>query len=272
MDRTAWLGNLLQDLRYGARQLRLNPGFTAVAVLSLALGVGANTAIFQLLDAVRIRTLPVANPQELAYLDFAKGSMRSGNFSTRSARLTSAQWEQIRNRHEAFTGAMVWSASRFNLAAGGEARYAEGMYVSADFFRVLGVQPMLGRGFTAEDDQSGCGSPGAVVSYAFWQRELAGDPNAPGRNITLDGHGFRVIGVTPSSFFGVEVGNRYDVAIPLCADALLSEDGKGRAPVRRAWWLSAMGRLPRSPANHQVSALPEGAVRSGAWHRDTRRA
>jgi len=243
MDRTAWLGNLLQDLRYGARQLRLNPGFTAVAVLSLALGVGANTAIFQLLDAVRIRTLPVANPQELAYLDFAKGSMRSGNFSSRSARLTYAQWEQIRNRQEAFTGAMVWSASRFNLAAGGEARYAEGLYVSADFFRVLGVPPMLGRGFTAEDDRAGCGSPGAVVSYAFWQRELGGDPNAPGRDITLDGHPFRVIGVTPSSFFGVEVGNRYDVAIPLCADALLSEDGKGRARGRTSWWLSAMGRL-----------------------------
>ena len=243
MDRTAWFGNLLQDLRYGARQLRLNPGFTAVAVLSLALGVGANTAIFQLLDAVRIRTLPVANPQELAYIDFAKGSLHSGNFSTRSARLTYAQWEQIRNHAEPFTGTMVWSASRFNLAAGGEARYAEGLYVSADFFRVLGVRPILGREFTAEDDQPGCSSPGAVVSYAFWQRELGGDPSAPGRNITLDSHPFRIIGVTPASFFGVEVGQRYDVAIPLCADALGSEDGKGRAPVRRDWWLSAMGRL-----------------------------
>jgi predicted permease len=237
------LGNLRQDLRFGTRQLRLNPGFTAVAVLSLALGVGCNTAIFQLLDAVRIRSLPVANPQELAYLDFVKGSMRSGNFTTRSARITYVQWEQIRNHQEPFTGAMVWSAARFNLAAGGEARYAEGMYVSAEFFRVLGVQPVLGRGFEAEDDQPGCGTPGAVVSYAFWQRELGGDPNAPGRNLSLDGHAFRVIGVTPASFFGVEVGHRYDVAIPLCADALLSEDGKGRAPVRRDWWLSAMGRL-----------------------------
>ena len=250
MDR---LGNLLQDLRYGARQLRLNPGFTAVAVLSLALGVGANTAIFQLLDAVRIRSLPVANPQELAYIDFAKGSMHSGNFSTRSARLTYAQWEQIRSHQEPFSGVMVWSANRFNLASGGEARYAEGLYVSPGFFRVLGVQPMMGRGFAAEDDQPGCGSPGAVVSYAFWQRELGGDPNAPGRNISLDGHGFRVIGVTPPSFFGVEVGHRYDVAIPLCADALLSEDGKGRAPVRRDWWLSAMGRLKPGWTPHRAT-------------------
>ena len=85
-------GTLLQDLRYGARQLRANPGFAAVAVLSLALGVGANSAIFQLVDAVRLRTLPVANPQELVTIDFAKKSSRSGNWSTRSARLTSVLW------------------------------------------------------------------------------------------------------------------------------------------------------------------------------------
>src|SRR5471030_1662423 len=243
MNTIAFLDAAWRDLRYGARLLRLNPGFAIVAILSLALGVGANTAIFQLLDAVRLRTLPVANPQELAYIDFAQGSMRSGWFSTRSARLTYAQWEQIRTLPQAFSATIAWSANRFNLAAGGEARYAEGLYVTPDFFRVLGVQPILGRGFTPEDDRPGCGSPGAVVSHAFWQRELAGDPNAPGRTVTLDGRQFRVIGVTPASFFGVEVGKRYDVAVPLCADALLSEDGKGRMPGRTAWWLSAMGRL-----------------------------
>ncbi len=243
MDRIRWLDTVRQDLRFAVRQLRLNPGFTAVAVLSLALGVGANTAIFQLLDAVRLRTLPVANPQELAYVDLAKGSLRSGWFSTRSARLTYTQWEQIRTLQQSFSGTMAWSASRFNLAAGGEARYAQGLYVTADFFRVLGVQPILGRGFTPEDDAPGCGSPSAVVSHAFWQRELGGDPNAPGRTVTLDGRPFRVLGVTPASFFGVEVGTRYDVAVPLCADVLLSENGKGRKDSRTAWWLSAIGRL-----------------------------
>jgi predicted permease len=243
MNRIRWFDTVRQDLHYAARQLRLNPGFTAVAVLSLGLGAGANTAIFQLLDAVRLRALPVANPQELAYIDFAKASMRSGWFSTRSARLTYTQWEQIRSLQQSFSGTMAWSASRFNLAAGGEARYAEGVYVTPDFFRVLGVPPILGRGFTSEDDQPGCGSPSAVVSHAFWQRELAGDPNAPGRTVTLDGRPFRVIGVTPAGFFGVEVGRSYDVAVPLCADALLSENGKGRKPGRTAWWLSAMGRL-----------------------------
>src|SRR2546423_1882251 len=113
---------ILKDLRFGLRQLRLNPTFTIVSVLSLALGIGANTSIFQLINAVRLRTLPVEKPQELAYIDFAQGSMRSGWFSTRSARFTYAQWEQIHTRAEAFSGTMAWSADRFNLAQGGEAR------------------------------------------------------------------------------------------------------------------------------------------------------
>ncbi len=234
---------LFKDLQYAARQLRRNPAFTAVAVLSLALGIGANTAIFQLLDAVRLRTLPVERPEELANIDFARGSMRSGWFSTRSARLTYTQWDLIRSQQQAFSGTFAWSAARFNLAKGGESRYAEGLYVSGDFFRTLGVQPIFGRGFTSEDDRIGCGSPGAVVSYAFWQRELGGDPGALSRTITLDGHPFLVLGVTGPGFFGVEVGTRYDVAVPLCADALLSQNGDCRIPNRRAWWLSVMGRL-----------------------------
>jgi hypothetical protein len=101
----------------------------------------------------------------------------------------------------------------------------------------------MGRTFTPQDDLPGCGSPGAVISYAFWQRELGGDPGALGRSVRLDGRPFAILGVTSPSFFGVEVGNRYDVALPVCADPLLAEDGKGRIPRRGAWWLSAMGRL-----------------------------
>src|SRR5579863_7848388 len=111
-----------QDLRFGARELLLNPGFAVVAVLSLALGIGANTAIFQLVNAVRLRALPVERPAELAFLELAKGSIRSGWYSTRNAQFTYAQWEQIRDRQEVFSGTFTWSASRFNLAAGGEGR------------------------------------------------------------------------------------------------------------------------------------------------------
>jgi predicted permease len=237
------MASILRDLRFALRQLRLNPIFTIVSVLSLALGIGANTAIFQLIDAVRLRMLPVENPQELAYIDFAPGSMHSGLHSTRSARFTYAQWDRIHARADAFSGTMAWSATQFNLAQGGEARYAEGLYVSGDFFQVLGVHSALGRTFTARDDVPGCGPPGAVVSYAFWKRELGGDAGALDQGVSLDGRPFRIIGVTAASFFGVEVGHRYDVALPLCADPLFAEDGKGRIPNRRAWWLSAMGRL-----------------------------
>ena len=249
------MGTLFSDLRFALRQLRLNPTFTFVSVLSLALGIGANTAIFQLIEAVRMRTLPIEKPQEMAYLDFAKGSKRSGWFSTRSARFTYAQWEQIRTRREAFSGTIAWSSARFNLAQGGEARYADGLYVNGDFFPVLGVPAVLGRTFTAQDDQPGCGSPGAVISYAFWQREFGGDAGVLGRSVRLEGRPVSILGVTPPSFFGVEVGNRYDVALPVCADPLFAEDGKGRIPSRHAWWLSAMGRLKPGWTIERANAL-----------------
>ncbi len=96
---------------------------------------------------------------------------------------------------------LAWSAARFNLATGGEGHFAEGLYVSGEFFRVLGVNPLMGRTFSADDDRNGCVSTGAVVSYAFWQRELAGDAGAIGRVVSLDGHAFPVVGVTPSPYF-----------------------------------------------------------------------
>jgi putative ABC transport system permease protein len=238
-----WLESFMQDLRYGLRQLRQSPGFALVAVMSIALGIGANTAIFQLVDAVRLRTLRVERPEELLSIAFAPGSEKGGLYYSRSAEFTYAQWEQIRAQQQSFTGVLAWSAARFNLATSGEARYAEGLYVSGEFFRSLGVNPLLGRAFSADDDGEACISPGAVLSYAFWQREFAADAGVLGRMVNLDGHPFPVVGVTPPSFFGVEVGTRYDVAIPLCADRLLSRDGRGHIPVRRDWWLSMMGRL-----------------------------
>ncbi len=231
-----------QDLRYGLRQLWLSPGFAAVAVLSLALGIGANTAIFQLVDAVHLRSLPVWRPQELAYIDWAKGSMRSGWFSSRSGRFTYAQWDQLRNTQQAFSGLAAWSAKRFNLSTGGESRYADGLFVNGDFFHTLGVKPVLGRILNADDDRLGCGNPPAVISYGFWQREFAGGEDVIGRTVTLDGRFFPVAGVTSRVFFGVEVGRRFEVAVPLCADSLLAESG-GRIPNRSAWWIAAMGRL-----------------------------
>ena len=260
------LRSIASDLWYGLRQLRQRPGFTITAVLSLALGIGANTAIFQLVDAIRLKTLPVRDPQELASIRFAKGSSRSGNWSSRSAEFTSAQWEEIGREQQAFSGLAAWSATRFNLAPGGEARYAEGLYVNGDFFRVLGVDALVGRTFTREDDTAACGNPGAVVSYSFWQREFGGDSGVVGRPVRLDGHSLPVVGVTPAAFFGVEVGHRYEVAIPMCADRAFSDDGKGRIPSRTDWWMSILGRLKPGwtleRADAHIRALSPGIMRA----------
>ena len=237
------MGAIIKDLRFGLRQLRLNPMFTVVAVLSLALGIGANTAIFQLIDAIRLRALPVANPRELAYIDFGKDSKRSGWWSTRSANFTAAQWDSIRAHQQAFSGMMAWSTKDFNLVQEGKGRYAEGLFVNGEFFNVLRVPAVIGRTFTKEDDQPGCGSPGAVISYSFWQGEFAGDPGVTNHTVRLDGRLFPVIGVTAPGFFGVEVGHRFDVAVPVCSDPMFWEPGKGHLPSRTAWWLSLMGRL-----------------------------
>ena len=143
--------------------------------------------------------------------------------------------------------------------------FAEGLYVSGDFFRLLGVNAVVGRTFTAQDDSDTCSGAGAVISHAFWQREFGGDPGILGRTISLDGYPVPVIGVTPPSFFGVEVGNRYDVAIPLCADRLLADDKKGRIPVPHDWWLSMMGRLKpgwtAERATLHLRALSPGIMR-----------
>jgi putative ABC transport system permease protein len=235
--------SLWQDLRYGARLLRLNPGFFTVATLSLALGIGPNTAIFQLLDAVRLRLLPVPHAEQLAELKIAENEhCCNGNFSDRRANFTYSQWEQIRDHQQAFSGIFAWGDTRFNLTSGGEARYAEGLWVSGDYFKTLSVQPLAGRLLSSEDDRPGCGSPAAVIGYQFWQREFAGDPQAIGKKLSLDGRPVEVVGIAPASFFGVEVGRSFDVAVPTCAEPWINGENSHMAK-RNHWWLAIIGRL-----------------------------
>ncbi len=231
-----------RDLRHALRFLRLSPGFTFVAVLTLALGIGANTAIFQLIDSIRLRTIPVKNPQELGTIRIADRHWGSGQFSSQYSQLTFAMWEQIRKRQEGFAEIAVWSDEQFNLATGGEVRKAKGIRVSGDFFHVLGVEPILGRLLGPEDDQPGCGTAGANISYAFWQRNFAGDPSVIGKRVTLDGNSFQVIGVTPPGFNGISIGDTYDVAVPICVEPILSPRNN-RLTLRHAWWLATIGRL-----------------------------
>ncbi len=234
--------SLWRDLRHALRFLRLSPGFTLVAVLTLALGIGANTAIFQLVDSLRLRTIPVKNPQELGTIRIADRHWGSGQFSSQYAQLSFAMWEQIRKRQEGFSEIAVWSDERFNLATGGEVRKAKGIRVSGDFFHVLGVQPILGRLLGPEDDQPGCSLSGANISYAFWQRNFAGDPSVVGKRFTLDANSFQVVGVTPPGFNGISIGDTFDVAVPICIEPIL-HPRNNRLTLRHAWWLATIGRL-----------------------------
>src|SRR5262249_34418310 len=152
-----------------------------IAVLTLALGIGANTALFQLLDAVRLRTLPVKHPQELAEVGFDHQGWYAGHLEGRYPVLTNALLEQLRDYQQAFSGMFAWGTETFNLAVGGEVRNAQGLWVSGDFFNVLGVAPALGRVFQPSDDRHGCGAKGAVISYSFWQREFGGAASVIGR-------------------------------------------------------------------------------------------
>jgi putative ABC transport system permease protein len=250
--------NLLRDLRHAFRLLRLSPGFTIVAVLTLALGIGANTAIFQLIDSIRLRTIPVKNPQELGTVRIADRHWGSGQFSGQYSQLTFPMWEQIRKRQEGFSEIAAWTGQQFNLATGGEVRYAKGLRVTGDFFHVLRVEPILGRLLGPEDDQPGCGTSAANISYAFWQRNFAGDPSVIGKRLTLDGNAFQILGVTPAGFNGISIGDTFDVAVPVCLEPILSPRNN-RLTIRHAWWLASIGRLKPGwtiqRANAQMNAV-----------------
>lgn len=238
------MGALLQDLRYGIRMLAKSPGFAAVAILTLALGIGANAAIFQLIDAVRMRTLPVQDPSTLAIVKIDRNHWGQGSWNGPYAEFTYPLWQQIQQRQEAFSSVAVWGADGFNLATGGEVDNAHGIWVSGDFFRVLGVQPLLGRLISPADDQTGCAG-GVDISYSFWQRRYGGEASVIGRDVTLQGHSFPILGVTPPSFYGVSVGDQFDVAVPVCAEPIIDAEYSritGENP-RESWWLSMIGRL-----------------------------
>jgi putative ABC transport system permease protein len=232
----------VQDLRYAFRTLGKSPGFTAVAVLTLAFGIGANSAIFQLLDALTMTSLPVRNPQEIGEVEVANMDGARGNIEFWHPVLTNPLWEEFRQRQQSFSSVFAWSPGLFNLSPSGEVHWASGLEVSGNFFSALGIQPALGRLFIDADDQRGCSSPGVVLSHAFWQAEYAGDSSAVGKKLTLEHRLYEIIGVAPANFTGLEVGKKFDLAIPLCSDQLLDPDDN-RLNSSVEWWLVVMGRL-----------------------------
>ncbi|HVN03693.1 MAG TPA: ABC transporter permease [Bryobacteraceae bacterium] len=252
MNTIGWLEGAWQDLRYAVRTLRLSPGFAAVAILSLALGMGANTAIFQLLDAVRLRSLPVARPQELAEVKIAGGNHGMG-LNQPYGELTRPLWELIRDKQQVFSGVFAWSANERYIGRGAEMRHFNELLVSGGFFRVLGVTPYRGR-LIEPQDEGACPEPVAVASYSYWQSELGGRDIGSGIKLYADGDLVQVVGVTPPEFFGMVVGDSFDLAMPFC---------KPNQPLRRdVFEVSVMGRLKpgwtRERASAAMSALSPG--------------
>ena len=247
---------MLSDLKFGVRMFLKSPAFTAVAILSLALGIGANTAIFQLLNAVRLKHLPVRNAEELVQVRLREHDVqltRGNKGLMRYGPITNPLWEKVRDQQQGFSGIAAWAIGGFNLAQGGEVRPARGLWVSGDFFNVVGVRPELGRLFNAEDDRRGCSSPGVVISHGFWQSEYGGAPDVVGRKITLSDQQLQVIGVTQPSFFGLDVGKSFDVAVPICADPIfLGVNTRLDSGIH--WWLIPIGRLKPGWTVEQASA------------------
>jgi predicted permease len=230
------------DLWYGIRMLVRSPGFTAVAVLTLALGIGANTAIFQLLDAVRLRNLPVMNPGELTVVHLANRQGWRGSQETGYPALNNPLWEYLRDHQHVFSQVLAWSPTDFGITVGDHERLVQGLWVSGDFFNVLGVRPALGRLFTSSDDRPGCGASGVVVSYSFWQTQLGGNPQAIGSTLTIGRHAVPILGIAANGFTGPEVGHSFEVAAPICSQSAYWTEGN-LLDSSTDWWLTVMGRL-----------------------------
>jgi predicted permease len=227
----------MQDLRLAIRSLTATPIVTCVAILSLALGIGANTAMFSLVDSLILRALPVPEPQRLAILT---------DRPPQGEWWTNPIWEAVRD-HSVFDRAFAWSTQQFDLAPAGESQMVDGIYASGEMYSTLGVNAILGRTLRASDDRRGGGDAGpvAVISYAFWQRQYGGAADAVGRTLSIGGRPFTIVGVTAPDFFGPDIGRAVDVTIPLGCEPLI----RGRESFldrRSTWWLTVMGRLAPS--------------------------
>jgi putative ABC transport system permease protein len=214
------LSGLSHDLRIAFRSLGATPTVTIATVLCLALAIGANTAIFSIVNSLLLRTLPVRDASRLVYLT---DSVPTEAGDTRIRAWSHPAWEQIRRRPLLFESATAMSLTRFNVSSGGETQWIEGLIADASLFDTLGVSAVAGRTFTARDDRrdGGPDGPVAVISHAYWQRQFGGEASAMGRTIRLNGVAYSIVGVTPASFFGLEVGRTFDVIVPLQTLALL---------------------------------------------------
>ncbi|MBC7929174.1 MAG: ABC transporter permease [Rubrivivax sp.] len=275
---------LLQDLRYGARMLARTPGMTAVAVLSLALGIGANTALFSVVDAMLLKKLPVKQPDRLVlFKSLSNSNFTPGGYNGNSDRDASGQTVRTSFPHQSYArlreqegGALsdvfAFGGVSLNVNAGGQAEVASGQAVSGNYYAALGVEPLVGRAINDEDDRASA-SPIAVLSHRYWQRRFGGDRSVVGRQINLNGVAFTVAGVAPPGFDGtMQVGSSPDVSIPISWEPQVNTE-RSRMAGAGVWWLRVMGRLKSGATLEGAQASLDGVFRqSVVEHRAARQA
>src|ERR1700678_718022 len=232
-DAALSIESLFRDVRYALRGFAKSPGFTTVAIITLTLGIGANTAVFQLLDAVRLRSLPIQRPQDLVELQIIGGNKGLGVNDNQYTYFTVPMWQEVRRTHDPFSGVFAWRESGMLVGKLSDAKHVRGLEVSGEFFNVLGVLPWQGR-LIEPQDEAGCDISKVVASYTYWKTQMGSEPITPNTTILVEGHAVQVLGVTPPSFFGLAVGDRFALAYPSCIPP---------NPRREVFNLSVMGRL-----------------------------
>ncbi len=246
--------SLLQDLRYGLRMLAKNPGFTVVAVLTLGLGIGVNTAIFSVIDAVMLRVLPVQNPEQLVQVGF-QGKHSGESFVGES--FSYPLFTALRQYNQVFTDISAldyWDLSDAHPAnPGSTSEPVKGQMVSVNFFSLLGVKPVIGRTFASDEDNGAGAHPVSVISYALWTRMFAHDPAVLGKRLVIEDTPFTIIGVAPAHFSGVSPGRSYDVWVPVSMQPQVLPGGN-RLTASDTNWLSLVARLKPGVPMEQARA------------------
>jgi predicted permease len=235
--RLPFVDALVRDVRYGVRSLRRTPGFALVAVVMLALGIGANAAIFSLVDAVLLRSLPVREPDRLVVLRTVQP--RDGVATSFSYPM----YQDLRDRAQAFSGVVARGGTQVAFSDGGVTERVVAELVSGNYYDVLGVRPWIGRLLTPDDDRTPGGHPLVVLTYRFWQRRFGGDPSIVGRTVRLNDHPMTVVGVAAPRFYGLELSSAVDVQIPLMETPLFNPVPANRLQSRSHQWLTLMARL-----------------------------
>jgi macrolide transport system ATP-binding/permease protein len=240
------LDRLGQDLRFGWRMLRKNPGFSLIAILTLALGIGANTAIFTLLDKVLIRPLPVEQPRQLVV--FAKDA------SGAPVSFSYPMFADLRANSGSLSGLSAYTQQPFSLSDGGQTERVIGQIVSGNYFEVLGVRPALGRFFLSEEDRAPGTHPVTIISYGLWQRRFGSDPAVIGKTISLNAYQYTVIGIAPREFTGTTRGTINDVYVPVMMQVQAQPGRNSKLEDRNSGWLNVFGRLKPETSRAQAQA------------------